>query len=85
MRIVVWGCGHGELDQTYESIKKLEKHSGKVDLLICCGDFQSVRNETDLSMLACPPKYRRMNQFHEYWRGEKKAPVLTLFVGGNHE
>ena len=48
MRIVVEGCGHGELDRIYESVLKLEKHTGKVDLLICCGDFQAVRNERDL-------------------------------------
>ena len=66
MRIVVEGCGHGELDQIYDSIQKMERHTGKVDLLICCGDFQAVRNQADLDCLACPPKYRRMMDFHKY-------------------
>jgi hypothetical protein len=23
--------------------------------------------------------------FYKYYSGEKKAPVLTIFIGGNHE
>jgi lariat debranching enzyme len=26
-----------------------------------------------------------MNDFHKYYSGEKVAPVLTVFIGGNHE
>lgn len=26
-----------------------------------------------------------MNTFYKYYSGEKQAPVLTIFVGGNHE
>ncbi len=26
-----------------------------------------------------------MNSFYKYYSGEKTAPVLTVFVGGNHE
>lgn len=32
-----------------------------------------------------PPKYRRLGSFPKYYAGEKKAPILTLFIGGNHE
>lgn len=32
-----------------------------------------------------PAKYRRMADFHEYYSGARKAPCLTVFVGGNHE
>ena len=35
--------------------------------------------------MACPPKYRAMNSFWRYYSGEKVAPVLTIFIGGNHE
>eukprot|EP01031_Cornospumella_fuschlensis_P032663 gene32663-39489_t len=35
--------------------------------------------------MAVPPKFRHMNSFHEYLVGTKVAPVLTIFVGGNHE
>ena len=35
--------------------------------------------------MAVPPKYREMGDFHEYYRGIRKAPFLTIFIGGNHE
>lgn len=113
MKIAVEGCCHGELDKIYETIEYLEKKEGvKVDLLLCCGDFQAVRNEGDMKCMAIPAKYRMMQTFYKlvllssfvtfqevqqhlkhlynclcrrYYSGEKKAPVLTIFIGGNHE
>ena len=35
--------------------------------------------------MAVPDKYKEMGSFYKYYCGEKKAPVLTLFIGGNHE
>ena len=44
MRIAIEGCTHGELEKTYQTIKQIEERDGqKVDLLLCCGDFQSTR------------------------------------------
>jgi lariat debranching enzyme len=73
----------------------------KAELLICCGDYQvclfifaflnsisicqSVRNYADLECMACPPKYRSLQTFYKYYSGECRAPVLTIFIGGNHE
>lgn len=86
LTVAVEGCLHGELDKVYATIAEAELHGGeKVDLLIVCGDFQCIRNGTDLQALAVPPKYRQMNTFHQYLSGEKRAPVLTIFIGGNHE
>ncbi|XP_062312884.1 lariat debranching enzyme [Osmerus eperlanus] len=86
MKIAVEGCCHGELDKIYETIDFLERKDGvKVDLLLCCGDFQSVRNEGDMQCMAIPDKYKHMQTFYKYYSGEKKAPVLTIFIGGNHE
>ncbi|KAF9373843.1 lariat debranching enzyme, partial [Podila verticillata] len=86
MRIAVEGCCHGELDAIYQSIKTREQtHGYKVDLLVICGDFQSIRNEADLDTIACPRKYLRLGTFHKYYSGERKVPVPTIFVGGNHE
>lgn len=32
---------HGELDKVYDTMQRLEAAEGiKIDLLICCGDFQ---------------------------------------------
>ncbi|OBS64685.1 hypothetical protein A6R68_06769 [Neotoma lepida] len=86
MRVAVAGCCHGELDKIYETLALAERRGpGPVDLLLCCGDFQAVRNEADLRCMAVPPKYRHMQTFYRYYSGEKKAPVLTIFIGGNHE
>jgi lariat debranching enzyme len=35
--------------------------------------------------MAVPEKYKSMCSFWKYYAGVKKAPVLTIFVGGNHE
>tara|TARA_B110001452_G_C15236869_1_gene428255 strand:+ start:1468 stop:2790 length:1323 start_codon:yes stop_codon:yes gene_type:complete len=86
MLIAVEGCCHGELDTIYASIERTAAtHGTKVDLLLICGDFQAVRNQADLATMACPPKYRAMQTFYKYYSGEAVAPVLTIFIGGNHE
>ncbi|XP_026812226.1 lariat debranching enzyme [Rhopalosiphum maidis] len=86
MKIAIEGCAHGELQQIYNTIEFIEKRDNiKVDLLICCGDFQATRNNEDLLAMAVPPKYRLMCSFHKYYTGELVAPVLTIFIGGNHE
>lgn len=70
----------------YDSIQRAEEETNtKIDLLIICGDFQAVRNMTDLQVMSCPPKYRELGDFHEYYSGARTAPVLTIFIGGNHE
>ena len=41
VQIAVEGCCHGELDNIYATLQLLEKQENtKIDLLICCGDFQ---------------------------------------------
>jgi lariat debranching enzyme len=80
LRIAVSGCQHGSLEALYNSLA-----SSSVDLLICCGDFQAVRNMQDLECMSCPPRYRFMQSFFKYYSGEKSAPTPTIFVGGNHE
>jgi lariat debranching enzyme len=92
VRIAIVGCGHGELDQMYACVSSYNAASASstppgraIDLLLCCGDFESVRNYADLASMACPQKYRALNSFYKYYTGEKRAPVLTMFIGGNHE
>lgn len=80
LRVAVEGCCHGELDLIYNSIK----HSS-VDLLLICGDFQCIRQPSDLKSMAVPEKYRTMNTFHKYFTGKAVAPVMTVIIGGNHE
>ncbi|XP_046836602.1 lariat debranching enzyme [Vespa crabro] len=86
MRIAVEGCAHGELEIIYDTIQEIERVNGKkIDLLVCCGDFQSTRNLCDLKCMAVPDKYKDMCTFYKYYSGEKVAPLLTIFIGGNHE
>ncbi len=86
MKIAIQGCCHGELDNIYATLKHIESENEiKVDLLIICGDFQAIRNEKDLGSMAVPEKYKQMQTFWKYYAGLKVAPVLTLFIGGNHE
>lgn len=86
LRIGVVGCCHGELDRIYKQVKQDEQSSGaKLDLLLICGDFQAVRNYDDLFQMAVPQKFMKLNTFYKYYSGEEVAPVLTIFIGGNHE
>lgn len=86
MIIAVEGCAHGELEIIYETISKLEKKDNiKIDLLLCCGDFQASRNLYDLECMAVPQKFKKICSFYKYYSGEKKAPILTVLIGGNHE
>ncbi|CUM64686.1 uncharacterized protein PRCAT00002295001 [Priceomyces carsonii] len=79
IKIAVEGCCHGELDAIYSTLPL------EIELLLICGDFQALRNETDLKTINVPAKYKRLGDFHKYYKGEKKAPILTIFIGGNHE
>ncbi|KAH7397078.1 lariat debranching enzyme [Pyrenochaeta sp. MPI-SDFR-AT-0127] len=87
LRIAVEGCGHGVLHDIYASVTTACKLKGwpDVDLLIIAGDFQAVRNASDLKAVSMPSKFYAMHDFHEYYSGARTAPYLTMFIGGNHE
>lgn len=87
VRLAIEGCGHGTLHAIYASVAAACNLKGwpGVDLLIIGGDFQAVRNGYDLNCVSMPAKYREMCDFHEYYSGQRTAPYLTIFVGGNHE
>lgn len=73
---------YGELEK---ACHKRNWSLGVLDFLIICGDFQAVRNERDLNCMSCPRRFRALGDFHKYYSGMKKAPVLTIVIGGNHE
>ncbi|KAJ5227496.1 Lariat debranching enzyme [Penicillium citrinum] len=87
IRVVTVGCGHGLLHQIYEDIARAAAERGwdNVDLVIIGGDFQALRNTDDAACLSVPSKYRKMGDYHEYYSGQRQAPYLTIFCGGNHE
>ncbi|RDW72135.1 hypothetical protein BP5796_08169 [Coleophoma crateriformis] len=87
LRIAVEGCGHGTLNAIYAAVEKACEARGwdGVDLLIIGGDFQAVRNASDLTVMSCPVKFRAIGDFQAYYSGSAVAPYLTIFVGGNHE
>ncbi|KAL2819769.1 lariat debranching enzyme, C-terminal domain-containing protein [Aspergillus granulosus] len=87
MRVAIEGCGHGCLHDIYASVEQAATLKGwdGVDLLIIGGDFQAVRNSNDLACMSVPQKYREIGDFHEYYSGQRTAPYLTIFIGGNHE
>ncbi|CAJ0577385.1 unnamed protein product, partial [Mesorhabditis spiculigera] len=86
LKVAVTGCVHGEIEKVYKTIAEIEKRDGiKVDLVVCAGDFQSVRNHGDLHHMHVKPNFRSLQSFYKYYSGEETAPILTLFVGGNHE
>uniref|UniRef100_A0A7E4URE7 DBR1 domain-containing protein n=1 Tax=Panagrellus redivivus TaxID=6233 RepID=A0A7E4URE7_PANRE len=86
LHLAVAGCSHGEMDYIYSTLAKMERNRGyKFDLLICCGDYQALRNNADINTINVPHKHRKLGTFHQYYSGEKVAPILTIFIGGNHE
>ena len=83
VRIAIQGCCHGSLDRIYATLQARE--GPPIDLLLCCGDFQAIRNASDLQTLAVPEKYREIGTFWRYYSGQARAPIPTIFIGGNHE
>ena len=77
-----------------------ERSTEPVELLLVCGDFQALRNvgpsavitvealTRDIDAINIKPKYKIEaieKDFHAYHTGKKVAPIMTIFVGGNHE
>jgi lariat debranching enzyme len=86
MKIGIMGCAHGEVAKLYEVVSHIEASEGMmIDLLLCAGDFQANRNESDLVTMACPEKYRDMCSFYEFYAGTRVAHIPLVFIGGNHE
>jgi lariat debranching enzyme len=92
--VAIQGCSHGELDSIYAALEAYRdqtlnqsdpENGAQIDVLLCCGDVQTLRNTDDYHALAVPQKYKAMGDFHQYYSGEKIAPILTVMIGGNHE
>lgn len=82
LQVAIQGCAHGQLQHIYDSLKTLKT---KPDILLILGDFQSLLTKYDYKTCAIPPKYAKLGDFHKYYTGQLEAPILTIFIGGNHE
>nr|CAD2176082.1 unnamed protein product [Meloidogyne enterolobii] len=72
LHVAVAGCSHGQMDTIYERLTNVEKQRNvKFDLLLCCGDFQAIRNHGDLHFFHAPPHHRKLGTFYKYYSGEK--------------
>jgi predicted phosphodiesterase len=38
--VAIVGCSHGELEIIFNEVKKQNETGDKIDILLCCGDFQ---------------------------------------------
>ncbi|KAJ6164755.1 hypothetical protein N7470_003427 [Penicillium chermesinum] len=87
VRVATVGCGHGSLNQIYENVKAqmASRNWDSVDCVIVGGDFQTLRNSYDAACMSVLPKWKQIGDFHEYYSGQRVAPFLTIFCGGNHE
>ncbi|GBC00050.1 hypothetical protein RclHR1_03720011 [Rhizophagus clarus] len=86
MKVAVEGCCHNTLEEIYKTLEHIENVENiKIDLLLICGDFETIRNMEDFKSMSIPAKYRTLGSFYKYYTGELRAPYPTLFIGGNHE
>ena len=87
LRIGIVGCVLGQLEEMYQDLynRCSSSETSLPDVILCCGDFQPLRDAHDLSSLTVPLEHRKMGSFEDFYLGKKVAPVLTIFVGGNHE
>ena len=46
MRVAVVGCAHGQVEMIANEVEKINANTttNKIDLIICCGDFQGILN-----------------------------------------
>ena len=86
LRVAAVGCLHGELDAVYRTIAYADAQCGRAtDLVLICGDVQAARDARDLASMSFAKFRPRFGDFQAYHDGRKRAPILTLVVGGNHE
>ncbi|KAF6778885.1 hypothetical protein AHF37_01832 [Paragonimus kellicotti] len=79
-------CLHSELDRVCSNVAATE-YVGKfkTDLILFCGDIQSLRNSNDLAGMSVPANYHALCDFWRYYVEERWVPIPTLFIGRNHE
>lgn len=82
MKLLVSGCLHGEWDRLLDFV---EENINDIDLVLVAGDVETFRTPEDLESFHAPPKYKVMGSFYKIYTGERRMPVPTIIIGGNHE
>jgi lariat debranching enzyme len=84
--IAIFGDVHGHQDaMVLAAWRWMEEHQANIDLILCVGDFQAIRDETDMRAMACPAKYQQVGDYPAYHMGQRSFPAEVVFIGGNHE
>lgn len=63
----------------------LERLGQPLAFVVQVGDFEPIRDESDLETVAGPAHRRKVGSFHQVVSGELHYPAEVLFIGGNHE
>ncbi|MGH2543604.1 MAG: metallophosphoesterase [Ardenticatenaceae bacterium] len=63
----------------------IERLGAPLDFILHVGDFEPVRDESDLLTMSGPDQRRQLGSFHRVLSGELRYPAEVLFIGGNHE
>jgi lariat debranching enzyme len=56
-----------------------------LEFVLQVGDFEPVRDESDLRLMTGPESRRQLGSFHRVLSGELVYPAEVIFIGGNHE
>lgn len=80
------GDVHGHMKLMVKFLSNWEKVANKkLEFVLQVGDFEPHRDESDLSTMAAPSKYRKLGDFSDFYSGKNKFPWPLYFIGGNHE
>lgn len=80
MKVLVFGCVHGNFDEVYDTICATQP-----DISILNGDLQAFLSDRDLSSGFLKDKYENVGSFIKFFTGERLMPCLCICIGGNHE
>ncbi|CAK0761665.1 lariat debranching enzyme [Gammaproteobacteria bacterium] len=77
---------HGHVHRMVELVTEIAQKAGvSISFVLQVGDFQPIRNETDLESMPCPQKYREIGDYPDFDSGKSLFPWPIYFIGGNHE
>ncbi len=69
----------------FDLLEQTQRNNLDCDLCLQGGALEPVRNKEDLKELIGPERHNEIKEFPSYWRGERRRPLETWFIGGNQE